>query len=153
VRTQSLSCGEARRRAPRCPLEITEQAGPNGPESHTVDSPRGDLGIHTSRPPYGNVRGQHSRGFQALQRTLALFRCPNCRKIGTHRQELLETLGHSDMAGRRRNDANGNPVDARQHVRSQETLRDRSSVSIADRDTPGSTRKPELVPAPEGEPC
>jgi len=32
-------CGEAGPRAPRCPLKLTEQAGPNGPESHAVASP------------------------------------------------------------------------------------------------------------------
>jgi len=52
VRTQLLFCGEAGPRAPRCPLKLTEQAGPNGPESHAVASPWGDLGIHTSGPPY-----------------------------------------------------------------------------------------------------
>ena len=45
-------CGEAGPRAPRCPLELTEKTGPNGPESHTLSSRWGDLGIHTSGPPY-----------------------------------------------------------------------------------------------------
>jgi len=44
-------CGEAGPRAPRCPLKLTEQAGPNGPEAHTVASPWEDLRIHTSGPP------------------------------------------------------------------------------------------------------
>ena len=45
-------CEEARQRAPRCPLTLSEQAGPNGPESHKVASPRGDLGIPNSGPPF-----------------------------------------------------------------------------------------------------
>jgi len=52
VRTQLFFCGKAGPRAPRCPLKLTEQAGPNGPESHAVASPWGDLGIHTCGPPY-----------------------------------------------------------------------------------------------------
>jgi len=52
VRTQLFFCGEAGPRAPRCPLKLTEQAGPNGPESHAVASPWGDLGIYNSGPPY-----------------------------------------------------------------------------------------------------
>jgi len=53
VRKQLFFCGEAGPRAFRCPLKLTEQEGPNGPESPTVASPWGDLGIHTSGPPYG----------------------------------------------------------------------------------------------------
>jgi len=56
-------CGEAGPRAPRCPLKLFEQAGPNGPESHTVASPRGDLGFHISGPPYcqaDNSSNKHS---------------------------------------------------------------------------------------------
>jgi len=53
VRTQLFFCGEAGPRAFRCSLKLTEQARPNGPESNTVASPWGDLGIHTSGPPYG----------------------------------------------------------------------------------------------------
>jgi len=49
---QLCFCGEAGPRAPRCPLKLTEQAGPNGPESHAVACPWGDLGIHNSEPPY-----------------------------------------------------------------------------------------------------
>jgi len=63
VRTQLFFCGEAGPRAPRCPLKLTEQAGPNGPESHAVASPWGDLGIHTSGPPYcqaDNSSNKHS---------------------------------------------------------------------------------------------
>ena len=45
-------CGEAGPRALRCPLKLIEQAGPNGPESHSVASPWGNLGIHASGPPY-----------------------------------------------------------------------------------------------------
>jgi len=52
VKTQLFFCGEAGTRAPRCPLKLTEQAGPKGPESHAVASPWGDLGIHTSGSPY-----------------------------------------------------------------------------------------------------
>jgi len=52
VRTQLFFCGEAGPQAPRCPLKPTEQSGPNGPESHAVASPWGDLGIHTSGPLY-----------------------------------------------------------------------------------------------------
>ena len=52
MRTQLCFCGEAAPRASRCPLNISEQAGPNGPESHTAASLWGDLGIHTSGPPY-----------------------------------------------------------------------------------------------------
>jgi len=52
VRAQLFFGGEAGPRAPRCPLKLPEKAGPNGPESHTVASPWGDLGIHTSGPPY-----------------------------------------------------------------------------------------------------
>jgi len=47
-----IFCGEAGPRAPRWPLKLTEQSGPNGPESHAVASPWGDLGIHNSGPPY-----------------------------------------------------------------------------------------------------
>jgi len=43
-------CGEAALRAPRCPLKLSEQAGTNGLESHTVAFPWGDLGIHTKGP-------------------------------------------------------------------------------------------------------
>ena len=52
MRAQLFFGGEAGPRAPRCPLKLPEKAGPNGPESHTVASPWGDLGIHTSGPPY-----------------------------------------------------------------------------------------------------
>ena len=52
MRKQLFFWGEAGPRAPRCPLKLTEQAGPNGPESHRVASPWGDPGIHTSGPPY-----------------------------------------------------------------------------------------------------
>jgi len=52
VRTQFFFCGEAGPRAPRCPLKLPEQAGTKGPESHTVASPWGYLGIHTSGSPY-----------------------------------------------------------------------------------------------------
>jgi len=55
-------CGVAGPRAPRCPLKLSEPAGPNGPESHTAASPWGDLGIHTSGPPYckaDNARHVH----------------------------------------------------------------------------------------------
>jgi len=51
VRTQLFSCAQAGPRAPRCPLELSEQAGPNCPASDAVASPGGDLGIHTSGPP------------------------------------------------------------------------------------------------------
>ena len=52
MRKQLIFCGEAGPRAPRCPLELTEQVGPIGPESHAVASPWGDLGFHTSGLPY-----------------------------------------------------------------------------------------------------
>ena len=52
MRTQLISGGEAGPRVPRCPLKLTEQAGPNGHESHTVASSWGDLEIHNSGPPY-----------------------------------------------------------------------------------------------------
>ena len=52
MRTQLFCCWEAGPRAPRCPLKLFEQVGPNGPESQTEASPWGDLGIHTSGPPY-----------------------------------------------------------------------------------------------------
>jgi len=52
VRTQLFFCGEAGPRAPRCPLKLTEQAGPNGPDSHAVAYPSEDLGIRYSGPPY-----------------------------------------------------------------------------------------------------
>jgi len=52
VRTQWFFCGQALARVPRCPLKLTEQAGPNGPESLAVASPWADLGIYTSGPPY-----------------------------------------------------------------------------------------------------
>ena len=52
MRTQLTICGEAGLGAPRCPLKPTEKAGPNVPKSHAVASPWGDLGIHTSGPPY-----------------------------------------------------------------------------------------------------
>ena len=51
MRTQLFFCGEAGPRAPRCPLKLTEQAGPNVSESDAVASPWGDLGIHNSGPP------------------------------------------------------------------------------------------------------
>ena len=52
MKTQLWFYAETEPRAPRCPLNLSEQAGSNGPESHTVASPRGDLGIHASGPPY-----------------------------------------------------------------------------------------------------
>ena len=52
MRTHFCFCGEAGPRAPCCPLKLSEQAGPNSPESHTVAFPRGDLGVHTRGPPY-----------------------------------------------------------------------------------------------------
>ena len=52
MRTQLFASGKAGPRAPRCPLELTELAGPIGPKSHTVASPWGDLGIHTTGPPH-----------------------------------------------------------------------------------------------------
>ena len=51
MRTLLLFYAEAGPRVPRCPLNLSEQAGSNGPESHTVASPRKDLAIHTSGPP------------------------------------------------------------------------------------------------------
>jgi len=55
VRTQLSFCGEAGPRAHRCPFKLTEQVGPNGPESHAVASPWGDLEISNSGPPYCNA--------------------------------------------------------------------------------------------------
>jgi len=52
VRTQLFFSAEAGPRAPFFPVKLTEQAGLNGPESHTVASPWGDLGIRTSGPTY-----------------------------------------------------------------------------------------------------
>jgi len=63
VRTQLLLCGETGPRAPRCPLKLTEQAVPKGPDTHAVASPWGALGIHTSGPPYCEAeksRNEHS---------------------------------------------------------------------------------------------
>jgi len=64
VRTQLFFCGEAGPRAPRCPLKLTERAGPNGSESHAVACPWGYLGTHTSGPPYCQAdksSNKHSR--------------------------------------------------------------------------------------------
>jgi len=55
VRTQLFFCGEAGPRAPRRAFKLTKKAGPNGPESHAVASPWGDLEIPKSGPPYCNA--------------------------------------------------------------------------------------------------
>ena len=55
MRTQLFFCREAGPRAPRRLLKQSEQAGPNGPESRTVASPGGDLGIHTRGRSYSSA--------------------------------------------------------------------------------------------------
>jgi len=60
VRAQFFFCGEAGPWAPRCPLELSVQAGANGPESHTVASTWGDLGIHISGSPHCEAHNSSS---------------------------------------------------------------------------------------------
>jgi len=81
VRTQNVFGGEVGPLAPRCPLKLFEQAGPNGPESHTVASPRGDLGIHISEPLY--FKADNSRKRRTNAKDPQLIEIPTSKDSAT----------------------------------------------------------------------